>query len=361
MAHIPPHSPCQTRHAVILAAGESTRTRPLTLYRPKPLIPFLGRPLLAYILDELAGLVERVTLVVGYRAAMIEAAFGTDYRGITLRYVHQQVMNGTAGALLAVGSLDEPFFLLYGDNLVAHHDIVGVCRWRYAVAGLKVSDARAFGVLDIVDGAVRRIIEKPAVPPPEALVNPGIYHLDGAVFPLLSHITPSPRGELEVTDLIGALAARETVRPYLCRGHWLPVGNPWEALSAAHFLLARHHADQVWIHPEARVAPGAQIIGPTAIDTGCVVHSDAVVTASVLCAGAVVERGAQVSYSWLDERAHVGVGARLEARTFDDLQPAAETRGVLSRSQLTTRGVIVARDAGVPDGATVMPGTVVGA
>ncbi len=359
MAAIAAQPPCLTRHAVILAAGESTRTRPLTLHRPKPLIPLLGQPLLAHILDALVGLVERVTLVVGYRAEMIEASFGACYRGIALRYVRQGVTNGTAGALLAAGPIDEPFFLLYGDNLVAHEDILGVCRGRYGVAGLRVRDARSFGVLELDDGLVRGISEKPASPPPDALANPGIYHLDGAVFPLLRRITPSPRGELELTDLIGALAAQAPVLPHICEGYWVPVGTPWEALSAAQFLLARRGGDQVWIHPEARIEPGAQIIGPTAIDAGCVVGAGAVVAASVLGRGATVGTGARVQASWLDDGALVGAGARLEAQPFAELWPSAETRGLLRHEQLITRGVVLGRDAVVAAGAVVAPGTIV--
>lgn len=214
------------RHAVLLAAGESTRTRPLTLQRPKPLIPLLDRPLLAHILDELVGIVERMTLVVGYRADQVAAAFGTEYRGMQLRYMRQTVVNGTAGALLAAAPIDEPFFLLYGDNLVAREDILGVAQGRYGVAGLPVADARAFGVLQIEHGSVTGILEKPAEPPPHALANPGIYCFDAAVFPLLEQIAPSPRGELELTDLIGALAATSPVHPHVCTGYWVPVGNP---------------------------------------------------------------------------------------------------------------------------------------
>lgn len=353
------HGGCATRHAVILAAGESKRTRPLTSHRPKPLIPLLDRPLLAHILDALVGLVERATLVVGYRAEQIEAAFGATYRGIALRYVRQTVVNGTAGALLAAGPIDEPFFLLYGDNLIAREDVLGVCRGRYGVAGLPVPDARSFGVLEIAGGLVRRIVEKPADPPPGALANPGIYHLDGAVFPLLARIEPSPRGELELTDLIGALAAAGPVLPHVCTGHWVPVGTPWEALSAAQFLAATRPDGPVYVHPEARVHPGARIIGPAAIGPGASVEDGAVVEASVLGPGASVGAGAQVRSSWLDDGASVGAGAVLEARPFDELRPTAEVRGALGRGLLVSRGAVVSRGAAVPAGARVAPGTVV--
>ena len=350
---------CTTHHAVILAAGESQRTRPLTLQRPKPLIPLLDRPLLAHILDELVGLVTHVTLVVGYRAAMVEATFGATYRGLSLRYVQQTVVNGTAGALLAVGPLDAPFFLLYGDNLIAREEVQGVGRGRYGVAGLPVADARAFGILELAGDTVRGILEKPAQPPPNALANPGIYKFDAAVFPLLAQITPSPRGELELTDLIGALAATATVSPHVCTGHWVPVGTPWEALSAAQFLLARRTDGPIFLHPTAVVHPEARIIGPAALGADCRVGAGAVVTGSVLAAGVEVGARAQITASWLDDGAHVGAGAILAARPFNELQPSAETRGLLSRTQLITRGAVLGQGATVPDGATIAPGTLI--
>lgn len=199
------HEPCPTRHAVILAAGESTRTRPLTLHRPKPLIPLLGKPLLAHILDELVGIVQHVTLVVGYRADDIRRSFGTSYQGMQLSFVVQEQVNGTAGALLSVAQqaegggappLDAPFFLLYGDNLISQVDVRGVCRDRYCLAGLQVADPRLFGVLEIHEGQVVRILEKTPYPPPGAPANPGIYHLDGQAVPLLAQIQPSPRASM---------------------------------------------------------------------------------------------------------------------------------------------------------------------
>lgn len=394
MARVATSFACATRHAVILAAGESKRTRPLTSYRPKPLIPLLGRPLLAHLLDELVGLVERVTLVVGYRAEMIEAAFGTSYRGMALRYRRQELVNGTAGALLAAAPVDEAFFLLYGDNLVAREDLLGVCEPRYGVAGLRVEDARSFGILELVAGQVRGIIEKPPAPPPEALANPGIYHFDGAVFPLLAQIQASPRGELELTDLIGALAdAGSPAAPHLCTGFWVPVGNPWEALSAAQFLLARRSGQSTEASPAAAIGPnvqiegavtigrarigaGCRIVGPATIGDNCVLGDGCVVERSALEAGAVLAAGcvlrnsvvgagatigadALVEASWIEADATVGAQAMLAARRFDELLPTAVTVGLLSREQLCTRGAVLGPQAQVAAAARVEPGSVI--
>ncbi|MCS6887772.1 MAG: sugar phosphate nucleotidyltransferase [Chloroflexus sp.] len=363
------------RHAVILVAGASTRTRPLTEHRPKPLIPLLGQPLLAHILDELVGLVDRVTLVVGYRADQIIAAFGESYRGIALRYVHQTVINGTAGALLAAAPIDEPFFVLYGDNLIDRADVIGVSQHRYAVAGLRVVDPRSFGILDVQNGLVYRIIEKPANPPADALVNPGIYHFDEAVFPLLRQIIPSPRGELELTDLIALLANHHPIACHICTGHWIPVGTPWDALLAARFLLARmaqsRIASSAQIDPDADlegvvvigegavIGPQARIVGPAVIGPRAVVGPGALVIASALEAGATIGNGAMVggsvigaevmvgagamiSHSWVDDRAQIGPHAVLAATERVDVQPVAVVHGALTLAEMRTRGAIVA-------------------
>lgn len=392
MAHTPPETACATRHVVILAAGESKRTRPLTSHRPKPLIPLLGQPLLAHILDELVGLVERATLVVGYMAEAIEAHFGPSYRGIQLRYARQASVNGTAGAMLAAAPIDEPFFLLYGDNLIARADVLGVCDEPYKLAGLRVEDARSFGVLQIAGDRAIGILEKPADPPPGALANPGIFHLGPDAMELAAQIRPSPRGELELTDLIAMLAAERPAGYHVCRGHWVPVGNPWEALSAAQFLLARRAGLRPAIDPGAEVAAdaklegavtigagtrveaGARIIGPAVIGPGCVVGARALVARSSLEAGAEVGERAQLrdsvlgagarigpramaASSWLDDGAQLGEGAMLPAREFDDLRPTAETVGLLSRAALRTRGAVLAR--GVSVQGSVEPGSVI--
>lgn len=381
------------RRAIILAAGESKRTRPLTNHRPKPLIPLLGKPLLAHILDTLVGIADRVTLVVGYRAEAIATTFGSTYRGMGLDYVHQQVVNGTAGALLAVGPISEPFLLLYGDNLIAREDVLGVCRQPDTLAGLHVSDARAFGVLQIADGSVRGILEKPEHPPENALANPGIFHFSADAATLVRQISPSPRGELELTDLIGLLAATRRVAYHVCTGYWIPVGTPWEALSAAQFLLAlrRTHNQQASIDPTAKfhssayvteasrieasaliaadatihdcvIGPGTRIgagavIERSIVEAGALVEAGAYIRDSVVGPGAIVGERATVAASWLDDAAVVTSGSKLEAAVFADLRPVAVTHDQLSPAQLSTRGAIVAR--AVSASGTIAPGSVI--
>ena len=86
--------------AVILAAGKSTRTYPLTLTRPKPLLPILNKPILAHQLDALHGLIDEAVIVVGYLQEQIHERFGDAYRGIRMTYVEQREQLGTGHAVL---------------------------------------------------------------------------------------------------------------------------------------------------------------------------------------------------------------------------------------------------------------------
>jgi bifunctional UDP-N-acetylglucosamine pyrophosphorylase/glucosamine-1-phosphate N-acetyltransferase len=401
MAHTSGPTACQTRHAIILAAGESKRTRPLTLQRPKPLIPLLGQPLLAHILDELVGLVQHVTLVVGYRADDIRAHFGTAYRDIQLHYIHQHVANGTAGALLAVADqagragtipLDSPFFLLYGDNLISQKDILNVCAQRYCMAALPVNDPTGFGILDVADGYVRRIIEKPPDAPPGSLANPGIYHFDEHVLPALRQIQPSPRGEYELTDLIAALAEQHTVGYTICNGYWIPVGNPWEVLIAGAFLLEKRAALRPAIHRDADIAPackidgyayvgratigsGCHIIGPAYIadnvvlESGCTIDHGVLEEGAHIGAGCVIEHsiigaqahvgsGSALQHSLLDDGASVGQGCQLLARTYKDLNSAAFSGGVLGNYTLYRRGSVLGPGVALPADTALVSGSI---
>lgn len=391
--------PCTTRHAIVLAAGESKRTRPLTLHRPKPLIPLLDRPLLAHILDELVGLVERVTLVVGYRADALRAAFGGVYRGMHLEYVTQTQINGTAGALLAVveaaaagqiAPLDAPFFLLYGDNLIGGIDMLGVCLHPYALAALRVDDPRAFGILHLDGEQVVGILEKPSDPPPDALANPGIYHFAQAALALLPRIQPSPRGEYELTDLIGLLAASQSVRYHICQGHWIPVGTPWDVLTASQFLLEKQHMPDT--HTAAHIGADCQISGavrigraqlgarchvrgPVWIGDDVIVGDDCVLDRVVLHDGVAVGAGSQIEHSvlgagcrtadgcvvqWsvLDDDAVLEARASLRARVFVEVQPVADTAGLLDPAMQQWRGAVVGRGVLVESGQVLAPGTV---
>ncbi len=227
----------QITRAVILAAGRGTRMMPLTAERPKPLIPVAGRAILARILDGVraAGVTEAV-IVVGYRGAMIEEAFGDGAAlGMRLTYRTQEPPDGTGGALRRVADLcgDAPFLLHWGDILIAPENYPALLTdFRpndAALIGVNHMDDPAAGAAVYLDGdRVTRIVEKPA---PGTSTTPwnnaGVLALGPRVWPYVQALTPSPRGEYEVTDALHAmLHAGERVRAHRLVGLWSDVGTP---------------------------------------------------------------------------------------------------------------------------------------
>ncbi len=178
-----------------------------------------------------------------------------------------------------------------------------------------------------------------------------------------------------MTDLIALLANQHPVACHICTGHWIPVGTPWEALLAARFLLAR--LAQSRIAPTARIDPeadiegvvvigegavigpqvkivGPAVIGPrvvvgpggliiaSAIEAGATIGSGAMVGGSVIGSEVMIGAGAMISHSWIDDRAQIGPHAVLAAREDTSVQPVAVVNGVLSLTDMRTRGAIVA-------------------
>src|SRR5512137_96696 len=106
--------------AVIMSAGKSTRTYPLTLTKPKPLLPIANKPILAHQLDQFVGLIQEAVIIVGYKSDMIQDEFGDSYRGIALQYVEQKDQLGTGHAAMQVRPyIRDRFLLMNGDDLYA--------------------------------------------------------------------------------------------------------------------------------------------------------------------------------------------------------------------------------------------------
>lgn len=264
--------------AIIMAAGESTRTAPLTLTRPKALLPVMNRPILAHQLDALTGLVESVVIVVGYREDMIRERFGSGFQGLPLAYVSQQERRGTGHAVLqCAGLVDEPFLVLNGDDLYDPRDLARVAATEQAALAQTVQDPRLYGVYEVRDGdRVVRLVEKPK----EAfsnLANIGVYKFTPAVFDVLRRTEPSERGEIEITSAVQTLAESGDFRVVRAEGYWLPIGYPWNLLDANAFWLEN------FLRPEnhGEVSPAAHVSGVVHIGRGTIIRPGAVIDGPV--------------------------------------------------------------------------------
>lgn len=214
--------------AVILAAGESTRTYPLTLEKPKPLLKIAGKSIIEHNLEQLKGLVDEVILVV--KGDDIKNALGDKFKGLKLTYVEQKEQLGTGHAVLqAKDVLKNRFVVLVGDDLFHKDDIKKCLNHRYAVLTKKVKEPEIFGVFVVKDKRVQSIVEKPKEFVSD-LANTGLYVFDKKIFDFT--LEKSERGEYEITDYINFLVKHAIVFCETVERYWIPIGYPWDLLEA---------------------------------------------------------------------------------------------------------------------------------
>jgi NDP-sugar pyrophosphorylase family protein len=301
--------------AVILAGGEGTRLRPLTLSTPKPVVPVVDRPFLRHQLDLLAGAgVAEVVFSVAYRPERVEAVFGDGSAfGVRIRYAVEDTPLGTGGAVRnALPLLDERTIVLNGDILT---DVdLGPIVARHAEAGASatilltpVPNPSAYGLVETdAGGRVLRFLEKPR--PDEITtdtINAGIYVLETRVIGLM----PAGVNHSIERGFFPALLARgDLVLGPVHRGYWIDIGTPEKYLQVQRDVLSRRFPVPLegepraggFVHPAARVSPEAVLDGHFYAGPGCEVEAGARLGPdAVLVADVRVRAGASVRESVL--------------------------------------------------------------
>jgi NDP-sugar pyrophosphorylase family protein len=199
--------------AVILAAGEGKRLRPITSTRPKPLIPIAGKPLLEHtILGLRAAGIDEVLLIVGYKEQLIKNYFGNgvDKFNIKIDYITQEEYLGTAHACSYAKDFvgEETFLMMYGDILVdpiVFKDVIekfNSIKAKGLISLIAVNNPQEYGIITLnSNGFVEKITEKPS---PELslgnLANAGVFIFDSLIFKAIEMTEKSVRNEYEFTD-----------------------------------------------------------------------------------------------------------------------------------------------------------------
>jgi len=233
--------------ALILSGGTGTRLYPLTYTSAKQLIPVANKPILFRVIEAIrnAG-IDDIGIVVGDTAQEIKTAVGRGGRwDVDVTYIHQEKPLGIAHAVKVSQDFlgDEPFVMFLGDNVIQGGigDLVRQFQasdWNSQIVLTRVEHPERYGVAELNgEGRVVHLVEKPQEPPSDlALV--GIYMFDHHVHEAVNTITPSWRGELEITDAIQWLVENDyKVYPYIHRGWWIDTGEPNELLKANSLVL----------------------------------------------------------------------------------------------------------------------------
>ena len=264
--------------AIILAAGEGTRMRPLTYTKPKVMLPVANKPILQHLVENLskAG-IDEIVLVVGYREETVRNYFGEEFNGVKIRYARQGKQLGTANALISAEHvLEDRFLLLNGDAIVFEDDLRKLKKEENGIAVFEVPNPEDFGVVEISDGKVRRIIEKPEKPKSN-LINAGVYVFTKEIMDYAKKTPVSVRGEYEITDSITMAILDGFEFRAVKIERWIDVGYPWDLLKANEELLKN-------IEPkiEGEVEENVTIKGNVVIGEGCVVMSGAYIVGPVV-------------------------------------------------------------------------------
>lgn len=236
--------------ALILAGGKGTRLRPITFTSAKQLIPVCNKPILFYGLDAVIECgIKDINVVVGDTENEIKDAVNDYIKShnlgdVKVTYIKQDEPLGLAHALL----VSEPYlkgeeFVMYlGDNLIKGGIKSLIQKFQIEKPNCQimlseVRDPERFGVAELKNGKVIKLIEKPRIPPSKyALV--GVYIFDDTIFEAAKNIKPSWRNELEITDAIQYLIdAGYDVRPHIITGWWKDTGKLEDLLEANMILL----------------------------------------------------------------------------------------------------------------------------
>ena len=337
--------------AVILAAGRSTRTWPLTVRRPKPLLKVLNRTVLDRNLDQLAGLVDEVVVVVGFEKDRIVRQFQNGHKSLRLRFVEQEQPMGTGHALLSAKPyLGDRFLVMNGDDLFSRSDLERLLRYRYAALAMDVPDARPFGVHVVEGNRIVNHVEKPLEAGP-GRCNVGCYVFDQGVFDI--ELRPSPRGELEITDYLSALAQRTEVRSVAIEGYWLPMPFAWKLLDATEFLLGPQRDGRV-VKDEGSEIERATLRGFAVIGRGCKVGAS-VVEDSVLMDNVRIGDGCEIRNCILGEDTVLGDGVKAFCESEgNDIR--SRIKGEWVHTGRRRLGAIAAENVIIEDGAVTLPG-----
>ncbi|MCB9898442.1 MAG: NDP-sugar synthase [Planctomycetes bacterium] len=303
------------RQAVVLAAGEGRRLRPLTDALPKPLVPFLNLPLLLHTLDRLrrAG-VERVVLNAWHRAELLVAfAASEPVSGLRLEVVVERDLLGTGGGLAhAARRLDDGPLLALAGDVVTEVDLPALARTHAAsgaIATMALSDDAdpdVFGAVECdPEGLLTDIVGRVGRPGVTRHVNASVHLVERAFVEALPHDRPAC---LVRDGYLPLLERGARCAGYLHPGTWAETGTPRALLDAQ----ARALAGELPVHPELLARGGRLLDGPALVADGARVARDAeLLDGTTVGAGAVVSSHARLERCLVMPGAHVPAGARL--------------------------------------------------
>ncbi len=352
--------------AVVMAGGEGSRLRPLTIRRPKPMVPIAGKPVMEHILNLLKrhGITE-VVITVQYLASNIEDYFGNGSQfGMRITYSREDMPLGTAGSVKnAEDQLTEPFLVISGDALTDYNltDIIKFHREKKSMATLMlahVPDPLEYGVIITnQDGHITEFLEKPSWG--EVIsdtINTGIYVLDPKVF---SYFEKNKQFDFSQELFPMMLKNGDPLYGYVAEsGYWCDVGNLTEYMRANADVLqgrveveisAKKMNGNIWREEGVEIAQDAQLIGPIYLAHDCKIKSGAIILGpSTIGNYSIIDERAQVDRSIVWNNSYIGERAELRGALV------GSSTGIKSKAVMF-EGSVIGDSSTIQEGAIIQP------
>ncbi|BDZ71029.1 sugar phosphate nucleotidyltransferase [Methanobacterium petrolearium] len=284
--------------AVLMAGGKGSRIRPLTLSRPKPMIPVANRPMIEYIVEKVkkAGYDELI-VTLSYLKSQIKNLLEEDYPDMNILYSVEQKPLGTAGGVKkAAKYIDDTFFVLSGDVLVDVdlNELLRFHKENKALATLvltPVDNPSHFGIAVLDDeNQIIKFLEKPS--PQEVfskMANTGTYILEPEILDYIS----TKKGEVDFSqDVFPQLIKEQAgIYGYVLDGYWNDVGRPKTYLQANYDVLNKKiktkpygrklpegvgRLGDIWIGKGVKIGNKVRLIGPVVMGDNCVIEENCV-------------------------------------------------------------------------------------
>ncbi|MCI0625422.1 MAG: NDP-sugar synthase [Acidobacteria bacterium] len=336
--------------ALILAGGEGTRLRPLTLAMPKPVVPVVNVPFLRYQLELLHKHgVHEVILSLGYQPQKIEAVLGDGSAiGVKIHYVVEQSPLGTGGAYKnAEALLDGPTIVFNGD-ILCDLDLTAVVRQHEshrAAATLvltRVENPSAYGLVETTnEGRITRFLEKPSADEITCnTINAGAYILEPEV---LKMIPGAENYSFERGVFPELLRAQRPVYAYVSEGYWIDIGTPQKYMQVHQDILHKRFCPAVTpADAPASIAATAHVDKNSQFAAGVVIGEGARIQSSSLGEGCSIGKNAVVESSVLWPGVSIGDNARL-------IDCVAGRNCWIGRHAVISRGVVLGDHSVVTD------------
>ncbi len=386
--------------ALILTAGKGTRLFPITKTIPKPLFPIAGKPLICHILDALNSKINRVILVIGYKAELVQKTISEMEYPFEIKWVVQKEQRGTGHAVKICRQYvtSSHFLMMYGDIFTAKKTINEILaldllndQFKGILSGVSVTNPEKYGYFEMKNNLVMKIKEKDPHPTSN-VINAGIMILPTTIFDILDETPESSRGEIELTDGINRLIQQNTTFSlHQIRDYWIDIGYPWNILEANEIAMGSIEKisqpksvlgvtiiGEVQIAKNAILRPGSFIQGPCVISENVTVGPNCHIRPgtylgknvrignaveiknSIILDNTIIGHLSYVGDSIIGKDCNFGAGTKVANLKLDKTDISMVVKGEKLNTGRRKLGVIMGDGVKTGINVSIMPGTIIG-